>query len=246
MNSRHRLQRYKTFIFDVGGTLLRLNLDGLAAAYLDAGKRFQVSIAFERARAVLGRLERELPQRTQGRDISLENGCGADFWEEFYSDGFRQLGVTGDVSAAARKIRARFQRGEFETLHADALPALAALRARGVRMGVVSNFSPNCEDILRAQGVHAYFDFFIVSAVVGIEKPDPRIFDLAVSAARRGRAEMVYIGDSVHHDIQGAQGAGLAAILIDRENRHRGLDGARVRDLRELESFVEGEYAHAT
>ncbi|MBI4789175.1 MAG: HAD-IA family hydrolase [Chloroflexi bacterium] len=232
------MPQYTTMVFDVGGTLLRLDLDKLARAYLRAGAAAGVALDFERTRAVLQALELELPARSQQRPISLEQGFGSGFWDEFYAEGFRRLGVGKDMSAAVVDIRERFQRAEFETLFDDVKPTLAALAARGVTLGILSNFSPNCEDVLRQVGIHAHFAFFVVSALAGIEKPDPRIFDLVVRAANRPRSEIVYIGDSVFHDAQGAAAAGLTAILVDRTNRYQEFSGVRVRDLTELLAYA--------
>lgn len=228
------MKSYSTMVFDVGGTLLRLNLDALADAYVQAGASLNDAIDFNHARAVLEVLESELPTWQQKRAVSLEHDSGIEFWDGFYSEGFRRLGVTRDVSAVVTRIRERFQRAEFETLFDDVLPALATLAARGTALGILSNFSANLEDVLRQLGIHRYFKFFVVSAVVGVEKPDPRIFDLTVRAANCPRAEIVYIGDSIFHDVEGARRAGIAALLMDRENRHTDFAGARVRDLREL------------
>ncbi len=235
------MSRYSTVVFDVGGTLLRFNLDALARAYVDAGAQLGASLDFARTRAVVAELERELPARTRQRLISLESDNGEGFWNDFYGEGFRRLDVTADVSAAAANLRVHFQRGEFETVFDDVIPTLDALTARGFALGILSNFSPNCEDVLRQVGVHRYFSFFVVSAVVGVEKPDPRIFDLTVRAANRPRAELVYIGDSMFHDIEGAQRAGIDAVLVDRPNQHRAWSGARVQDLGELVNYLEKE-----
>jgi FMN phosphatase YigB (HAD superfamily) len=231
--------RYSTIVFDVGGTLLRLNLDALARAYLDAVAPLGVALDFSQARAVVAALERELPARTQERLISLEKDNGTGFWDEFYNDGFCRLGITSDMSAAATHIRERFQRAEFEVLFDDVLPALEALTARGFALGILSNFSPNLEGVLRQVGVHQYFSFFVVSAIAGVEKPDSRIFDLAVRAANRLRSEIVYIGDSIFHDIEGAQRAGIDAILVDRPAQHLVWKGGRVQDLYELIKYLE-------
>ncbi len=233
------MSHYSTMVFDVGGTLLRFNLDALARAYVDAGARLGASLDAAHARAVVAELERELPMRTRQRLISLETDNGEGFWNDFYSEGFRRLGVTTDVSAAAANIRAHFQRGEFETVFDDVIPTLDALTARGYTLGILSNFSPNCEDVLRRVGVHRYFAFFVVSAIAGVEKPNPRIFDLMVRAANRPRSEIVYIGDSMFHDIEGAQRAGIAAVLVDRLNQHRDWNGARVQTLSELIEYFE-------
>jgi len=236
-----RMGRYSTMVFDVGGTLLRFDLDALARAYQDAGAPLGVSLDFAPTRAVVEALERELPARSQQRLVSLEEDNGKGFWDQFYGDGFRRLGVTRDVSAATAAIRERFQRAEFETLFDDVIPTLEALSARGVALGILSNFSPNCEDVLRQVGIHQYFSFFIVSALAGVEKPDPRIFDLGVRAANRPRTQIVYVGDSLFHDIEGAQRAGIDAILVDRNNRQRDWNGARVQNLSDLISYIEKE-----
>jgi HAD superfamily hydrolase (TIGR01549 family) len=235
------MKRYSTIVFDVGGTLLRFNLDALARAYVDAGARYGASLDWARTREVLAELERELPMRTRQRLISLESDNGEGFWNDFYGEGFRRLSITADVSDAAANIRVHFQRGEFETVFDDVIPALDALTARGFALGILSNFSPNCEDVLRRVGVHRYFSFFVVSAVAGVEKPDPRIFDLAVRAANRPRAELVYVGDSMFHDIEGAQRAGIDAVLVDRPNQYSDWNGARVQNLGELIEYLEKE-----
>ena len=233
------MKHYTTMVFDVGGTLLRFDLDKLARAYLGACAAQGLSLDFARVRAVVEALELELPARTQQRRISLEEGYGTNFWDDFYGEGFRRLGIAGDMSAAVVDIRERFQRAEYEALFADVLPTLAALAARGVTMGILSNYSPNCEDVLRQVGIHSYFSFFVVSGLAGVEKPDPRIFDLVVRAANRSRSEIVYIGDSLFHDIQGAARGGLDALLVDRFNRYPEFTGPRVRGLGELIAYAQ-------
>lgn len=231
-------KRYSTVVFDVGGTLVGLNLDLMVQAYVDAAAAKGVRLDRQPTRAIIEQFELELPQRQQQRLVSLEDGYGAGFWDEFYLEGFRRLGLRGDMSAAAVNIRERFQRAEFEALFPDAIPALDALAARDLQLGVLSNFSPNCEDVLHKVGVHSYFRFFVVSALAGFEKPDPRIFDLVVRAAERPRSEIVYVGDSLFHDVKGARGAGMDAILVDRQDRFSSFEGVRVRDLGELVRYI--------
>lgn len=228
------MKKYATLLFDVGGTLLRLNVPALAQVYVDHAGALGAPLDLARASAVIGALEAELPVWQQNRQVSLDLDDGKEFWNNFYAEGFRRLGIIRDVASAANQIRERFQRAEFEMLFDDVLPTIAALSARGIALGILSNFSANLENVLRQVGVHHYFDFFIVSAVAGVEKPDPRIFDLAARAANQARQAIVYIGDSPFHDIAGAQRAGLDAILVDRSNRYPNFDGVRVRDLREL------------
>lgn len=213
---------------------MRLNLDALAQAYLDTAQTLGITLEFQCTRLVIAQLELELPGWQQARAVSLEKDNGREFWIGFYSEGFRRLGVTQDVYAAADKIRERFQRAEFETLFDDVLPTLDALSTRGVCLGILSNYSKNLENVLRQVGIHHYFRFFIVSAIAGIEKPDPRIFDLTIQTANQPREKIVYIGDSIFHDIEGARRVGMNAILIDRLNRYPDFDGRRIGSLKDL------------
>lgn len=225
---------YSTVVFDVGGTLLQLDYAALATRYVHAAAAHHIALDWHQAYAVLEQLESEIPQWQQKRAVSLEHDHGVAFWNDFYAEGFRRLGVTRDMSPVVNEIRECFQRAEFEKLYDDVMPTLRALHARRIRMGILSNFSANLEEVLRQVGIHQYFEFFVVSAIAGVEKPDRKIFDLTVQAANCPREEIVYIGDSVFHDIEGARNAGLAAILVDRQDRHPEFDGARLRDLRAL------------
>jgi FMN phosphatase YigB (HAD superfamily) len=149
------------------------------------------------------------------------------------------MGVSeGDAMAFADELLDPANGGDLQKVFDDVVPALDALKARGKRLGIISNFSPNCEPLLRALGLAHYFDFFVVSGILGIEKPDRRIFDEAVQLAGGNFSEIVYVGDSIFHDIEGARGAGMDAILIDRADRfpnfQREFNERRVRDLREL------------
>ena len=65
------------------------------------------------------------------------------------------------------------------------------LCALGLRLGILSNYPPHLEDILRRQGLHDYFDFFVVSSLVGMEKPDPAIFEHASEKSGCSREEIL-------------------------------------------------------
>ena len=124
----------------------------------------------------------------------------------------------------------------------DSMKALAALQAADLPLGVVSNASGQVEQLLRRSGVCQRGDGPLVSMrtivdshVVGIAKPDPRIFDIALEHfAGIDRDRIAYVGDSVTMDIGGATAAGLYPILIDPYDDHAGASFARIRSLGEL------------
>src|SRR3954471_18420783 len=107
------------------------------------------------------------------------------------------------------------------SLRFEALPgaarALAELRTRGLRIVVVSNWDCSLSDVLEQIGLLDAVDAVIASAVVGVSKPDPRIFAAALAAAGCAPDEAVHVGDSPEHDLEGASAAGIRALLIGHD-----------------------------
>jgi len=94
--------------------------------------------------------------------------------------------------------------------------AVRAVRDAGLRVGVVSNADGTVEESLDRAGYGGLFEFVIDSHLVGVAKPDPEIFDHAMTRLDLDPAAVWYVGDSIYHDVGGAAAAGLAAtVLVD-------------------------------
>ena len=125
--------------------------------------------------------------------------------------------------------------------------ALAALAAAGVPMGVVSNASGQIEATLVREvcqigpGRHVEMRCIVDSQVVGVAKPDPAIFDHALTSfAEFERGRIAYVGDSVTMDIGAASAAGLHPILLDPHDDHVGADFERIASVVELAAELSG------
>jgi putative hydrolase of the HAD superfamily len=94
--------------------------------------------------------------------------------------------------------------------------ALDRLRSAGYRLGVVSNSDGKVAQALEAAGLRECFDVIIDSTLIGVEKPDPRIFQAALEALEVKPEETLYVGDLYEVDIVGARSAGLHAALMVR------------------------------
>jgi len=103
-------------------------------------------------------------------------------------------------------------------LHADALPCLAALRARGLRLGAAGNMYAHHEAFLRP-----HVDFVGSSERWGVEKPAAGFFAHVVAAADALPDEIVYVGDRVDNDVLPALDEGLHAVRI-RRGAHAGVE----------------------
>ena len=124
----------------------------------------------------------------------------------------------------------------------DSVTALVALAELGVAMGVVSNASGQIESVLLRSrvcqvgpGDGVVMRCIVDSHVVGVAKPDPRIFDHALAHfAEFDRDRIAYVGDSVKMDIGGARAAGLHPMLLDPHDDHPDADFERIRSLADL------------
>lgn len=127
-----------------------------------------------------------------------------------------------------------------------AADALLSLQASGYRLAVVSNATGTMEQQLLAGqvcsvdgGDCAKVDVVIDSDVVGVEKPDPRIFELALDAIGADRSTSVYIGDTNYFDVRGARAAGIRVVHADPYGLcPRAEDHQHVRDLPELAELL--------
>lgn len=96
---------------------------------------------------------------------------------------------------------------------------LAALRAEGCRLVVVSNWDISLHDVLEQTGLAEGLHGVVISAELGVAKPDARIFERALEVAGVHACNALHVGDDPVADVQGAQAAGVEALLVDRSGR---------------------------
>jgi len=105
--------------------------------------------------------------------------------------------------------------GLWNTADPDAAPALEAVRAAGIRSAVISNSNGTIRSLMERLGLIDKLDFVIDSGEEGVEKPDPRIFEIALARAGTKPEQTAYIGDLYSIDVRGARGAGIRPVLLD-------------------------------
>lgn len=100
----------------------------------------------------------------------------------------------------------------------DAIPILAALKERGYRLGMISNASDedDVQTLVDKARLRPFLDFILTSAAVGVRKPNPRIFELALEKWGFPPERVAMVGDTLGADILGARNAGLFGIWITR------------------------------
>lgn len=152
------------------------------------------------------------------------------------------ISLTSSTDAALAELRAyHAEHNLWETVPSEVPWALGRLRALGLRLVVVSNANGTLRSVFERLGLEARVDVLVDSHDEGVEKPDPRLFCIALERAG-GRAETtMHVGDMYHVDIVGARAAGLRAVLVDATGLYEHCDCPRVRNLIELADRLEVE-----
>jgi FMN phosphatase YigB (HAD superfamily) len=101
-------------------------------------------------------------------------------------------------------------------------PALDAIRERGVKTAIISNSEGMLERLFKELGILGHFDTVVDSGIERIEKPDPRLFRVALDRFRIPRESALHLGDVYATDILGAQAAGIRCALIDPFGHYEG------------------------
>lgn len=99
----------------------------------------------------------------------------------------------------------------------DTIEALSDLRSEGFQLGLISNLRRDMANLTEKLGLASLIDVCITSADVGVEKPNPAIFKAALDSAKVSADQAIHVGDQHKSDVLGAKGAGMHAILLDRE-----------------------------
>ena len=121
----------------------------------------------------------------------------------------------------------------------DVVPTLEHLRSRELTLGLISNIDRAGGELVESLGLAGRVDFAVTSGEVGAEKPDPAIFLAALAKADVEHQEAMHVGDQPSSDVEGALGAGISPVLLDRDGIHPGYDGCpRIESLAELPGLV--------
>ena len=199
----------RAVIFDVDFTLARPGPELGPDGYRRVGERHGLVLdpdLYESARLVaLDRLQRH-PDHEHDDEL----------WIAFTEEIVRGMGgTTAGARACAEELVLAWERHERFTLYEDALPALAALREHGVKIGLISNGSRDLDEFVAHHGLDA--DCVVGSRAFGRTKPHPEIFLHALALLDVRPEEAAMIGDSYEDDIVGARALGMQAFLLDRD-----------------------------
>ncbi|MDW8308017.1 MAG: HAD-IA family hydrolase [Verrucomicrobiales bacterium] len=201
-----RLEGIRAVTFDVGSTLIEA-WPSVGAVYAQVAAQHGCPAL---SAAELERRFREAFEATDRRANSRAD------WERIVDAAFAGLVATPPSRTFFPALYEWFAQAQAWRIFDDVLPTLAALRARGLRLGVISNWDDRLRGLLQALDLARHFDVIVVSCEVGVLKPERPIFEAALSALDLPAATVVHVGDDFESDVVGARAAGLHGLHLVR------------------------------
>ena len=222
-------KKLKALLFDFGGTLAFLDFELLAREFSREGRKLD-PLALEHAeyagRAAIDRhlMSASKPQADNPAYEHFFRGwmTAAGIPEEEFQECAVKFGAIHREASLWRVVRP----GTFE--------ALEAFKSAGYKLAIVSNAEGQVAGNAKRFGLADYFDEIIDSHIVGVAKPDPRIFQITLERLGVTADEAKFTGDIYSIDVAGARAAGIEARLIDQHQRYTWVEHEKIRHIREL------------
>jgi putative hydrolase of the HAD superfamily len=225
-------EHLEAVLFDAGGVLVDLDY-GYLRRLIEARRPAVSEAQLSRAEAL---------SRKQINAAVQSGASVAGSWRDYFHIILAEVGVPGVMhEEMIDSLWGAHQRVGLWTVACDgARDAVADLARRGLRIGVVSNAEGTVHRNLDDAGFRGAFETVVDSHLVGVAKPDPAIFAIALKRMSVAADRTVFIGDLPEVDVKGARAAGIAPILLDRHDLYEHSDAPRIASLAELPELLFG------
>jgi HAD superfamily hydrolase (TIGR01509 family) len=222
----------ETLFLDAGGVLLFPNWQRVADVLAGYGVRVEAD--------ALARADPHVRKQIDEPDL-IRSAPDEKRGRQYFDLVLDKAGVPASEARtkALDALRAyHAQHNLWEIIPSDVIPALERLKTLGLRIAVVSNSNGTLCAHFERIGLSRSVDCVVDSAEVGIEKPDPEIFERTLARLGARRETTVHVGDLYNVDVVGARAAGLRAVLLDPLDLYEGESCERVRSLDELATLL--------
>jgi putative hydrolase of the HAD superfamily len=208
----------RAIFFDAVGTLIHPDPPA-PLVYRAAGRRFGSRLSapdITRRFAAAFQHEEDLDRQ---RGLRTSEVRERERWRRIVA------GVLDDVAdgeACFQELYRQFSLPEAWRLEPDVAPVLEELARRGYTLGLASNYDHRLRSVVAGLPALRGLDHLVISSEVGWRKPAPEFFAALGRTAGYPPHQILYIGDDLGNDYEGARAAGLEALLFDPRDRHPG------------------------
>ena len=200
--------RLKYLWFDLGYTLVKTNREQV---YHSTLKQFQIDKTVAEITLAYHMTDKLFMREYQGV-LSKDHRVFLPWYIgclNYYLDVSLPIDEVITASSVAAHERSGWAAFDFT------IPTLRALRQQGYKLGLISNWNETARAVLHANQLAEELDNIIISSEVGIEKPNPAIFEAALRQANVTAEESLYIGDNYYDDVIGSGQVGMDCLLIN-------------------------------
>jgi HAD superfamily hydrolase (TIGR01549 family) len=185
------------------------------------------------------RMALEAVDQEIGPTIYQYVGRTDEYWQLYNGRVMDRLRIKENREGIGRAVEKIFEDPSRVELFPETRAVLVELRSLGYHLGLISDFTDHLLKLLEYHQLDTLFETVTYSQEVGVEKPAPEIFLRALRRANCSAADAVHVGNSVPHDVEGAQRCGLGAIWLNRERRPRSVNCPMIHSLDELRPTLE-------
>src|SRR5881409_3155230 len=204
-------RKFRAVLFDAAETLLTTR-GSVGEIYGSIARRYGSTAPVEAIQAAFAR------QFRGAGPLSIEDQKG--WWKDVVHRVFSEVGMVDNFDQFFDEVYERFRSSEGWVLFPDTIEALTDLKRSGLKLGVISNFDNRIYSVMKSLNILHFFD-------------------TAIQALGVPASEVLLVGDSLRDDVEAGMRAGLHAALLDRDNRHPGVEHVpRISSLTEALSLV--------
>jgi putative hydrolase of the HAD superfamily len=223
------LKDFSAVLFDFGDTLVTLPIRR-EELFVRAAQSIGVTLSLEAVQYAYQTVD------FCKKYSSVKQQVRAQFYAEYNELLCEVLGISSHYEELQPVVTEEFANCPKWVLIDDVNEVLARLKELELPLGLVANWDANLGDIAARLQIKDYFKVIVASQVVGVEKPDPEIFRIAIDGLGLAikPVSVLYVGNEYKADVVGSRAAGLTPILIDRNDLYPHADCLRFRSLRRV------------
>lgn len=224
--------------FDVGGTLLFPH-SSVGAIYSEVLAIHGAHVKPEGIDAAFQRVWKTIAVKPRQR---VDEEGDREWWRHVVHHTLSEFDTPANFDLFFNDLWHTFMQPSRWKLCDDAVATLISLKERGYRLALLSNWDSRLRPLLNGIGLTPYFDAGIfISCELGMEKPDPLLFEWVENAVNCSSHEILHLGDSLVHDVEGARRAGWRTVHFQfREEGERVEDSFRIEALAQLLDILPG------
>lgn len=228
----------KAVTFDARGTLLKVRFP-VGETYAAVARRHGADLSTEAIEAAFFEAFPKMPPLAfPPMPEAQMHAREHQWWRTLVHRVVESAGAVDDFDTFFDEIFGIYRGAQAWKPYREAASVLCLLRSNRFKVGLISNFDSRIEEVLVALNLSIWFDVIVFSSRAGVAKPHPGIFHRALAELGTPAGATLHVGDSVRKDYEGAHGAGMQALLLDRGGHYESQRG-EIETVRSLEQVLE-------